>query len=755
MPDTISGQELEDLVRRADEYFRAENFSRARPIYVLLHQQDPLSFFFFAREIEATIRSSNPAAADRILRREDFPANDDQFFWGCHALVEARRFQQTAELIEREQRRDAISSSIIAAAQARLFASSGSPSRAQAVLAPPLAEEHPPVVILRLAYFFALDFGNLDEAIALSSRAALLSGDISDCRFAFDLLTFSTDYETAQNLLDRFRAAFPQKAQDIDPWYKENLNLLAMLKDALGTFGPPNYSDRQNLKSTLSSPQIPPNHILWAKHTLMHLIRSEAFLKSDFELFGEYLPSWEDGRFKTYILYRAKSRFADWPRIQEQWLRLLIVRSAFGDAVEWLSKILPQTVSDDIVYFALMILRLSRAGVTPQIMDKQIEDTLLAKLAEALPQTSIALRSTLFEHIEALGLAVGAWHPAMTIAPGQTATDAPLFRRLLGLSTGRLSRVAYDKPFAALAAQDAKIPHRTSPKAVFIISGQLRGFETAWPSLYRHVVAPAGLDVLMTVWDKTANATGRHAKRLERALPDDVVAQLRPEQRFTDIFEQEFPKTAQLLFGETNVFASEIAATMAADGVTPAALETENDALLMQLLRPTIQNGMMRMYYRFARAERLLREHEIRSGIAFSHVIWSRPDFEITKLPADALQECMAYDDIAFSSWVTENSVGDYFMVLPRLAFTAIASVFSRVVMANDATFLPWRPKRESELSGPALASAFGGPETICEVLMASGFVPLGRISGIQGRLLGRTPPADVIRNSFAEELRK
>jgi hypothetical protein len=273
--------------------------------------------------------------------------------------------------------------------------------------------------------------------------------------------------------------------------------------------------------------------------------------------------------------------------------------------------------------------------------------------------------------------------------------------------------------------------------------------------LYRHVVAPNGVDVLMTVWDKTTNPTGRHAHRLERALPDDVVTQLRPEQRFTDIFEKEFPKTSSLLFGETDVSVSELAAIMAKDGVTAAALETENDALLMQLLRSTIPNGMIRMYYRFARAERLVREHELRTGTAFSHVIWSRPDYEITQLPSNAIQECMRHDDVAFSSWVTEISFGDYFMVLPRLAFAAICSVFSRVVVGGDVTFQPWRPKREPELSGPAWPSAFAGPETIYEVLLSSGFIPHGRVHGMIGRLLGRTPPPDLIRNSILEEMKQ
>ena len=161
---------------------------------------------------------------------------------------------------------------------------------------------------------------------------------------------------------------------------------------------------------------------------------------------------------------------------------------------------------------------------------------------------------------------------------------------------------------------------------------------------------------------------------------------------------------------------------------------------------------MLKMYYKFARVEDLVQEAEAQSGQLFTHVIWTRPDCSIQRLDPADLRACLARADLAWSSFTTETSFGDYVMVLPRRAFAAIAGVFPRVVTAGDTVLLPWRPNRHPDPAAPRQLGAFGGPDVLFDTLLSNGYLPLHRIPRILVRLLGRTPGADAVRACFKAE---
>jgi hypothetical protein len=291
---------------------------------------------------------------------------------------------------------------------------------------------------------------------------------------------------------------------------------------------------------------------------------------------------------------------------------------------------------------------------------------------------------------------------------------------------------------------------------VLAISGQLRGFEATWPLLYEKLCRPIAAPVIVSVWDKSINATGRHAQRLERALPPDVVALLAREDRFTDAFEAAFPETYRLLFGQTDVDAVALRGLVDSVGCQVVAVETESEALIGRLLHHHISPNMLKMYYKFARLEALISEEESRTGELFSHVVWSRPDCEIVRLSEADLLGCLARTDLVWSSFVTENSFGDYVMILPRRAFARVAAIFPRVVTAGDTVLMPWRPNRSNDPQRPSPLSAFGGPDVFFDVLLSAGYVPWCRIPRMELRLVGRTPGADLVRQTFeAERARK
>jgi hypothetical protein len=285
---------------------------------------------------------------------------------------------------------------------------------------------------------------------------------------------------------------------------------------------------------------------------------------------------------------------------------------------------------------------------------------------------------------------------------------------------------------------------------VVAISGQLRGFTRCWPSLHRWLVEPLGAPVVCTVWDRSSNATGRHAQRLERALPADLLATLAPEERFTDAFEQAFPDTYALMFGSTEVTPEPLAARMAASGAALLAVETESEAPIERVTAAGHPN-MLKMFYKMARLEALLREAEAGSGEVFSHVVWTRPDCAIEQLAPEDLRACLGAGDIAYSAYITENTMGDHMLVLPRRAFAAVAGIFPRVATADDTRLLPWRPNRNADPAQPFPLESFGGTDVLFDVLLAAGFVPAA-IPRLAFRLLAGVPEEDVLRRAFAAE---
>ncbi len=727
--------ELARLHAQADTAFDQQDFARANLIYGHLAVLRPDTFYYFARAIEAANRLGDASVPRQVLDRPGFPGDDDQFFWGCEVLIQARSPQAAHSLIARETARAAVSPAYLAAGQARLLSATGLRARGLQVMAETIARDDAPPLAFRIAAILARELGDLDSAVAIAAKGARLHGHPHDARFVLEILLLLVEAETATAFAARFSAAYPHHAAAIADLAAAATDLEQRCRRSATLHGSAASPDRDRLQAALAT-QADADTILWGKRALIALARSNAMTIDDFHRFGIYLPNWENSDIKSYVLYHALRQHRQDPRVAERWLRRLLADRCYGDAAAWLSGRLATQPTDDMLAFGILLLRMREAGLLPDDAVAQEVQALAPRLRQALPGAGWAMQAVLQPHLAALGLPARRWSP-----PDEPPNDHPGFRRLFGVSTGRLNRAA--RPAAPAAA---------GARPVIVISGQVRGFAKAWPSLHHHVVAPIGAPVVMTVWDRTTNAVGRHAQRLERLLPADIVAQLRPEQRFTDAFAAAFPRTAALIFREWTETPDELAAVMAAQGVIPVALETEDDALLMRLLRPRIENGMIRMYYKLARAERLVREAEIRSGIAFSHVIWSRPDYEITRMTEGAVQRCLAHDDVAFSSWTTEAAVGDYFMVLPRLAFTAIASVFGSIVVGGDSTTLPWRPQRERPMPEDALLAALDGPETLFETLLAAGIVPLGRIDVVEGRLLGRTPPDAELRATFLAE---
>jgi hypothetical protein len=462
--------------------------------------------------------------------------------------------------------------------------------------------------------------------------------------------------------------------------------------------------------------------------------------EADYTMFAWFLPNWEEGLIREHVLSAARAQLPDAPSVQRGWLHHLVARGAYGDAARFCEILLGQDIDEDVLFLAIALLRLEKDGVVASFMDQRLFESVRTQLITRARSAGPDFRCVMHDHIVALGGAPESW-PIRELASSEALSS----RRLFAITTGRLNRVSAYSPTVRTPA--------ICP--VLAISGQLRGFETAWSSIHHHLCQPTGAPVILTVWDKSVNATGRHARRLERALPADIIAKLKPEERYTDTFEQAYPKTYNLLFGQTDVDATSLHALVAASSCKILAVETESEDMLSHALPPHVSPNMLKMYYKFARVEQLIQAEEEASGAMFSHVIWSRPDCQIVRLAPADLAACLAKPGIAWSSFTTETSFGDYVMVVPRKAFRTLAAIFPRVVTGGDTFLMPWRPNRSSDPRQRTNLDAFGGPDVIFDILLAAGYNPLARIPRMALNLLGRTPGSDVVRSTFDTERQK
>jgi hypothetical protein len=709
----------------------------------LIEELLPHAGHFFLRRVSSQLRTGVPGTIEELGSSSARLTDDGQLFHAAEELVANGRSDLAATLVDACKDRGGFSPGILAAAQSRVLATTGRLREAIELLNPEMATNKPNLTAMRCQYLLLEQILDFEAFTKVCARAALLWGEERELRHLVERLVYLFDYETATRVLRDVAKVHSVRAELANVLTAQMSATKATSDAALAEHGPVQAATAADIFAALSESGVPVSRVLWAKQALVALLDSDRLTEADYARFAWYLPNWEQGQIRNHVLAVARRRFPDAPQVQRGWLHYLVSHSAYADAAKHCMTLLHGQIDEDSMFFVIGLLRLQKDGIVPSFMEPDVFETLRADLLARVKTTGPAFRCVMHDHIVALGGTSEGW-PDDAILP-LNSPDARGFRRLFAITTGRLARVTAVAP----TGQGGPI------RPVVAISGQLRGFETSWASLHEHLCRPTGAPVVMSVWDKSVNATGRHASRLERALPEDIVARLRPEERYTDAFEKAYPDTYKLLFGHTDVDAFSLRTTVEQSGCDILAIETESESHIASIMPPHVSPNMLKMYYKFSRLEALIQEAERLSGNLFSHVIWSRPDCQIIRLSPNDLNQCLARSDIVWSSFTTETSFGDYVMVLPRRAFATIASIFPRVITAGDTRLMPWRPNRSVDPNEPVNLDAFGGPDVFFDVLLADGYIPLARIPRMILRLLGRTPGPELVRRTFENEQRK
>jgi len=644
--------------------------------------------------------------------------------------------------IQAEAGRRRFSRADLSALDADIVLAEQGPAAARQFVTARIAETQGPVsphLLRRLARLTESEF-DYPGAVEAWSELARGKGTDGDAHNAVTLLLFLQAFDQALALIKEVLERQPRFQATLLPLKETAERGRERLAEATAALGPTSAADAVALRRCLLVPATPAE-VAWGRRALIEFVASSRAEEVDFLQFSQTLPSWEDYRIRRHVLQLGLRACPDSVALRKRYLRFQLTGNTLWRAGAALLAAMDASAFDEeVIYQAIFcIRRLEQDPDTATPEDAGVAERLRNLITDALPLASPRFRAFAQRSLMAIGIPCPPWHE-----PSLTAAEREALNRFVPFGFA-----AWETSLAAPAVTRGAAP---PPRPVMVMSGQLRGFAQAWPSLHKWLIGPLQMPVVMSVWDRSSNARGRHADRLGRLLPRDVMMRLAPEEQYDDVFEKAYPKTSKLLFADLEVTAAQLRDIMQPYDVETICVETASEASYESMVahRPELVAGVCRMLARMWRTEAVLRLHEARIGQTFSHVVWARPDLDIQRLPPDSVRRCLQRTDMAFTNGVSDRIVGDYLAVFPRAAYRAIADVFPAAMMAGLHLF-PWRPSRRDGAGREPTETSLTATGSLSDALFAHGFAAAD-IPGLRCRLLGHTPPPELVRASFEAE---
>ena len=449
--------------------------------------------------------------------------------------------------------------------------------------------------------------------------------------------------------------------------------------------------------------------------------------------------NWELGIALTMCLAAFLKKFPNSPRVRQSYLGVL---ERSGNSVETkieiVSRLTPEEMNEDIAFSAIYNINLLK-----RLPSRPPETEPLIAAATAAVRGFLDRADPgflIFSHLQLKRMGI----------------DSPVAARLGSAEvTKALQDAAIEsyRPWSGGARAIKGIVRTQRPKIVVALSGQMRGFDRCWDRTHRLLVKPLGAPVFLSVWNQSQNALGRHANRLQRALPADVLDRLPAGDRYTDVFAKQFPKTFGLVFGKRPIDRDEVVAKVEASGVGEYMIETEDEAAYERTIRNTPYlnaHTLLKMYAKFFALDRMMCDHELATGEAITHVAWIRPDAYLGGFNADLLRRWSADDNTVWSS-ISSTAILDYFIFMPRPALRRLGEVFTMSATTGKPVFSAWMPLPRDISSREGYTPGIRGPEHIAYTLFANGF-NFGNMPQTPIKLLGYTPAESLVRETFNAE---
>jgi tetratricopeptide (TPR) repeat protein len=544
--------------------------------------------------------------------------------------------------------------------------------------------------------------------------------------------------EEARDFVAEMVAKFPWLEPRRDEFLRPIEAKAALAEEVVSSQGRLDYSDRNRLYRALHE-NVSAYEIEWGKLSLVELTRSGDIEEDDVDHLLRPFGNWEIGIALTMCLAAFLKKFPNSPRVRQGYLGVL-ERSgnSVETKVEIASRLTPEEMSEDIAFSAIYNINRLRDLPSRPPETEQLIAAGIAAVRSFLDRADLGF--LVFSQLQLKRLGI----------------ESPLATRLREQDTNKALQDAAIEGHRPWSAQNRAIKgvvrtHR--PKIVVALSGQMRGFDRCWNRTYRLLVKPIGAPVFVSVWNQSQNALGRHANRLQRALPADVLARLPEGDRYTDSFARQYPRTFDLVFGKRPIAQEDVVRKLEASGVSEYMVETEDESVYERTLLnpPYIQaHTLLKMYAKFFALDRMMSDHELTTGEAITHVAWIRPDAYLGGFNAELLRRWSADDNTVWSS-ISSTAVLDYFIFMPRPALRRLGEVFSMSVASGNPVFRAWMPLPRDITSRVGYMPGIRGPEHIAYTLFANGF-KFGNMPQTQIKLLGYTPDESLVREMFDAE---
>lgn len=231
-----------------------------------------------------------------------------------------------------------------------------------------------------------------------------------------------------------------------------------------------------------------------------------------------------------------------------------------------------------------------------------------------------------------------------------------------------------------------------TPKVALCVSGQLRSFSSNWPSIKSNFVTSLSADLFFHTWDKQSMTPPRFA-RLNRFLPDEVVARLPAYLHNPPEFKKRFPRTFDQIIAPILISVDrQTLATMteAKDIVIESEDSCSEIADVPDRLLFNGKANQVKMFYKTHACDLLRRQQEIKERSAYDVVIRMRPDLDIAVPHLEHyVQDCVTNRGRIYTSYLTADGCGDQFAIGSASAMQVYSSIWDYLKEHRRFDYLP------------------------------------------------------------------
>jgi tetratricopeptide (TPR) repeat protein len=221
------------------------------------------------------------------------------------------------------------------------------------------------------------------------------------------------------------------------------------------------------------------------------------------------------------------------------------------------------------------------------------------------------------------------------------------------------------------------------------ISGQLRGYKSAFPSLRKALAPACDFDVFVHTWERVGGNLGAQST-YERFFPPECRKSLPDAVWIAKNFEAMFRHTSKLILAERFVNTTEIREFF---GAADTVVENETDfEERWKNEEHLIFNGTLnqaKMFYKMNACNNSKNIYAKKHNINYDLVIRIRPDMEINYIYFDEILKFCNSNLTICSNFIELDNMGDQFGVGRPIAMDIYCSIWKFMVGARTSHYLP------------------------------------------------------------------